>query len=182
MHAVGDDYANVPPAMALGRRGIVDNLHGYSIYGDYSKAAPARALIDAVAAATSMWRSPGARFAGYFAGKENIRWRSGRSRAKAGPGPADGFRDVDGGAQDDTALRTVWIFHRRRHDAIDAVLDRYGIPVVAGRCDAPREALTCHVLRRGFAGRGLPLVMLCSPGCQQPTGAGPHQATPYGFL
>ncbi|HMH55230.1 MAG TPA: transporter substrate-binding domain-containing protein, partial [Gemmatimonadales bacterium] len=33
---VGDDYANTPPVHALSRRGIVKNLVGYSVLGDYS--------------------------------------------------------------------------------------------------------------------------------------------------
>lgn len=48
LHVVGDDYANVPPAEALARRGIVDNVHGYSIYGDYSKPHPTQSLLDAL--------------------------------------------------------------------------------------------------------------------------------------
>src|SRR5690242_7829454 len=48
VHAIGDDYANVPPAIALARRGVIDNIRGYSIYGDYSKPEPTRSLIDAV--------------------------------------------------------------------------------------------------------------------------------------
>jgi mxaJ protein len=48
VHVVGDDYNNPPPAESLARRGIVDNVHGYSIYGDYSKPSPTRSLVDAL--------------------------------------------------------------------------------------------------------------------------------------
>jgi quinoprotein dehydrogenase-associated probable ABC transporter substrate-binding protein len=48
LHAIGDDYANVPPAEALAARGITRNVVGYSIYGDYSKPNPPADLIDAV--------------------------------------------------------------------------------------------------------------------------------------
>jgi YVTN family beta-propeller protein len=37
---VGDDGANPPPAMSLARRGIVDNVCGYTVYGDYADKAP----------------------------------------------------------------------------------------------------------------------------------------------
>ena len=37
---VGDDYNNTPPVHALSRRGIVGNLEGFSVYGDYSQANP----------------------------------------------------------------------------------------------------------------------------------------------
>ena len=46
---VGDDYANTPPAHALARRGIVQNVHGYSVIGDYSQPDPPARIIDAVA-------------------------------------------------------------------------------------------------------------------------------------
>jgi mxaJ protein len=45
---VGDDAMNTPPAHALARRGIVTNVRGYMLYGDYSRPDPQRAVIDAV--------------------------------------------------------------------------------------------------------------------------------------
>src|SRR5687767_7700652 len=35
VHLIGDDFANSPPAHALSARGLIDNIRGYSIYGDY---------------------------------------------------------------------------------------------------------------------------------------------------
>src|SRR4051794_18761124 len=32
---IGDDFSNTPPATGLTRRGIVRNVRGYTIYGDY---------------------------------------------------------------------------------------------------------------------------------------------------
>src|SRR6188472_3799180 len=34
---IGDDGANTPPAHALSRRGIIGNVRGYMIYGDYAE-------------------------------------------------------------------------------------------------------------------------------------------------
>ncbi|QOG23000.1 substrate-binding domain-containing protein [Bradyrhizobium sp. SEMIA] len=48
VHLVGDDGNNPPPAEALGEQGIVDNVRGYSIYGDYRQADPPARLIEAV--------------------------------------------------------------------------------------------------------------------------------------
>ncbi len=45
---VGDDYTNTPPAHALGRRGIVDNVRGYQIAGDYTKPNPPARILEAV--------------------------------------------------------------------------------------------------------------------------------------
>jgi quinoprotein dehydrogenase-associated probable ABC transporter substrate-binding protein len=46
VHLIGDD--STPPAMALGQEGIVDNVRGYLIYGDFSKPNPPARLIEAV--------------------------------------------------------------------------------------------------------------------------------------
>lgn len=48
VHVIGDDYTNTPPAHALANRGIVDNVRGYSVYGDYTQPNPPARLIDAV--------------------------------------------------------------------------------------------------------------------------------------
>jgi mxaJ protein len=48
VHLIGDDGVNVPPAHALAQRGIVTNVRGYSIYGDYRRDNPPAALIEAV--------------------------------------------------------------------------------------------------------------------------------------
>lgn len=46
---IGNDSMNTPPAHAIASRGIVDNVRGYMVYGDYSRANPPAAIIDAVA-------------------------------------------------------------------------------------------------------------------------------------
>ena len=59
---VGDDGANTPPAHALSRRGIIDNIVGYSVYGDYRSNSPPSAIIAAA------WGP----LAGYFAVKQSV--------------------------------------------------------------------------------------------------------------
>lgn len=46
---VGNDAMNTPPTHALARRGIINNVRGYMLYGDYQKPNPPAAIIDAVA-------------------------------------------------------------------------------------------------------------------------------------
>jgi len=48
VHLIGDDGNNTPPAHALGQQGIVDNVRGYMIYGDYREPDPPARLIEAV--------------------------------------------------------------------------------------------------------------------------------------
>ena len=67
VHLIGDDGANPPPVHALGRLGIVDNVSGYPIYGDYRQRDPPARVIDAVARGdidvAAVWGPLG----GYFA-------------------------------------------------------------------------------------------------------------------
>ena len=69
---VGDDANNTPPAHALTRRGIVSNVRGYTLYGDYSKPNPPSQIVDAVERGdidvALVW-SP---LAGYFAAKSPV--------------------------------------------------------------------------------------------------------------
>ncbi len=46
---IGDDFSNTPPAHALSRRGIVGNVRGFMVYGDYSRANPQARIVRAVA-------------------------------------------------------------------------------------------------------------------------------------
>ena len=50
VHLVGDDGANSPPVHALTQRGVIGNLVGYTVYGDYSQPSPPARLVEAVAA------------------------------------------------------------------------------------------------------------------------------------
>lgn len=67
VHLTGDDGANPPPAHALGQRGIVDNVVGYMIYGDYREPNPPARLIEAVAAGDIDVAAAWGPTAGYFA-------------------------------------------------------------------------------------------------------------------
>ena len=63
---VGDDGANSPPAHALSRRGIVDNIRGYTVYGDYRTNSPPSAIVAAVARGEVDLATVWGPLAGYF--------------------------------------------------------------------------------------------------------------------
>jgi mxaJ protein len=67
VHLIGDDGNNPPPAQALGDQGIVDNVRGYSIYGDYREANPPARLIEAVENGDIDVAAAWGPLAGYFA-------------------------------------------------------------------------------------------------------------------
>jgi mxaJ protein len=64
---VGDDGANPPPEQALARRGIVDNVVGFTIYGDYARPDPPLELVRAVARGEIDVAAAWGPTAGYFA-------------------------------------------------------------------------------------------------------------------
>lgn len=69
---VGADMSNTPPAHALARRGMVSNVRGYMLYGDYAKPNPPAAIVDAVARGdvdTAVVWGP---LAGYFAARSRV--------------------------------------------------------------------------------------------------------------
>jgi mxaJ protein len=67
VHVIGDDYNNVPPAQLLAAHGLSGALHGYPIYGAYSRPDPPRELIDAVAEGFIDVAIAWGPLAGYFA-------------------------------------------------------------------------------------------------------------------
>ena len=67
VHLIGDDYANSPPAHFLSTKGIVENVVGYSIYGDYGEDSPPGKIITAVATREIDVAIVWGPIAGYFA-------------------------------------------------------------------------------------------------------------------
>jgi mxaJ protein len=129
---IGDDYASSPPAHALANRGIVRNVSGFMVYGDYSQESPTRRIIDAVANGevdvSAVWGPT----AGYF-----IR----RSRVPLAVTPVSPQIDLPflpfvfdiamAVRRSDTALRDkLDEILVRREKEIDAILRRYGVPRV----------------------------------------------------
>src|SRR5690606_13385643 len=72
VHNIGDDGANTPPAHALGKRGIIENVVGYSIYGDYSQPNPPARLVEAVAKGDVDLAIVWGPLAGYFAARQPV--------------------------------------------------------------------------------------------------------------
>ena len=45
---IGDDSSNTPPTHALARRGVIGNVRGYMLYGDYTQPNPPAEIVRAV--------------------------------------------------------------------------------------------------------------------------------------
>jgi len=130
---VGDDGAQPPPAHALARRGIVDQVRGYTVYGDYASHAPQSAIVDALARREIDLAIVWGPVAGYFGAGE------GRPAMRSAPvqpwldGPQwPMVYDVSMAVRkDDVALRRALdrALDARRTD-VEKVLEDYRVPRV----------------------------------------------------
>jgi mxaJ protein len=131
---IGDDFSNTPPAHSLARRGIVQNVRGFMVYGDYATDSPPRAIIDAVAAGQIDVAVVWGPLAGYFA-------RSAEPQLAIQPvtplidGPMLPMTfDISMGVRkEDRALRRELddVLERNR-DEIRRLLETYGVPLIEG--------------------------------------------------
>jgi mxaJ protein len=134
VHLIGDDFANVPPAHALSQRGIIGNVRGYSIYGDYSQADPPAALIRAVASRDVDLAIAWGPLAGYFATRSTVPLAITPVPEDAAS-PALPFQyDIAMGVRRDDvvlkrALDAIITSHRSE---LDAILAAYNVPRVGG--------------------------------------------------
>ena len=129
---IGNDHVNSPPAHALSSRGIIDNVRGYTVYGDYRDQEPARGIIDAVAKndvdVAIVWGPQ----AGYFARQEKVALDIVPVSPQIDVPFLPFVFDISMGVRrGDNALRDRLdgVIERRRGD-IERILDAYGVPRV----------------------------------------------------
>lgn len=139
VHALGDDYANVPPEQALARHGLQDQLVGYSFFGDYAKPDPPRALIDAVARGEVDIAIAWGPLAGWAAAHAAAPLELTTIDRPADEPLPFSFAIAMGVRKTDPMLRVaVEGVLAQRGAQIDAVLDRFGIPHTAPRGEVLR--------------------------------------------
>ena len=131
---IGDDYANSPPAHALAMRGIVRNVVGYSVLGDYSRPNPPSRILEAVANGDVDVAIVWGPLAGYFATRERVPLFvtpiSPESQPRFLPFAFDISLAVRRG--DDALRKKLDEILLRRRPEIDRILASYGVPRVDG--------------------------------------------------
>ena len=132
---IGDDFANSPPAMALTKRGIVRNVRGYSVFGDYREPSPPSRIIRAVADGEIDVGIAWGPLAGYFASRSAVPLRVTPVSPEVDVPYLPFVFDIAMGVRrGDTALRdTLDAVLLRRRAEIDRLLAVYGVP----RADTP---------------------------------------------
>jgi len=133
---IGDDAANAPPAHGLARRGIVENVRGFMVYGDYRTAAPLAPIVEAVARrdidVAIVW-GPLA----YFAARQPVPLHV----TPIEPGALDeglpfAFGIAMGVRRKDEELRQhIQAAIEKLQPKIDAIMAEYGVP----RVDPPQQ-------------------------------------------
>jgi mxaJ protein len=127
----GDDYNNPPAAQELASRHLVQNVRGFTVYGDYSRPDPQRAIVDAVADGRVDVAIVWGPLAGYYAQREStpidVRPITGVS---AGSASRFTFDIAMGVRRDDTTLRAALDAVIAQHgDAMRRILQEYGVPL-----------------------------------------------------
>jgi quinoprotein dehydrogenase-associated probable ABC transporter substrate-binding protein len=69
---IGNDGFNTPPAHALGKQGIIQNVVGYTVYGDYRVDSPSARIVQAVENGEVDIAAVWGPLAGYFAQKSKV--------------------------------------------------------------------------------------------------------------
>jgi mxaJ protein len=130
---VGNDASNTPPAHALAERGVIANVRGYMLYGDYRRPNPPAAIVDAVERGDVDVALVWGPLAGYFAARSPVPLRL----EPVTPWFADQQWpmqfDVSVGVQKDNQklLNEIDGILERRSGDIRRLLASYHVPVVA---------------------------------------------------
>lgn len=132
---IGDDFANTPPAHALARRGIVQNVRGYPVQGNYAQPNPPARIVDALARGdidvAIVWGPLG----GYFAKHEPVRIAVTPVSPQIDQPFLPFVFDIAMGVRrsDSVFARRLDSVIVRRRPQIDSILAAYGVP----RVDVP---------------------------------------------
>jgi mxaJ protein len=129
---IGDDGANSPPAHALSRRGIVSNVFGYSVYGDYAAASPTSRIVRAVADGEVDVAAVWGPLAGYYAARQRVPLAIVPVQPQIDHGIPQAFDIAIAVRRDDRRMfARVEQFLTDRQAEIDRILDEYSVPRVA---------------------------------------------------
>lgn len=126
---IGNDATNTPPAHALSRRGIVRNVSGYTVYGDYAEANPPARIVGAVASGEVDVAVVWGPLAGYFTKAQPVALSITPVSPQYEPPFQMVFDIALGVRRGDDALRDLLNGAlERNRGAIDAILAEYAVP------------------------------------------------------
>jgi mxaJ protein len=144
---IGDDGANTPPVHALNNRGIVKNVVGYTIYGDYKQANPPAKIIDAVVNGEVDLAIVWGPLAGFFAKKEKTELSISPVSPQVDLPYLPFVYDISMGVRrgEDELKAQLEEILARRHAEIEKILDEYGVP----RADSAEQVKAVALNKEG---------------------------------
>ena len=132
VQVIGDDYTNAPPAHALASRGIVENVRGYHVAGDYAQPSPPSRIVEAVADGEIDVAIAWGPMAGYFATRQRVPLDVAPVTPQIDLPFLPMVYDISMGVRrEDIALRDqLDAIVGRRRASIDSLLERFEVPRV----------------------------------------------------
>jgi mxaJ protein len=128
---IGDDFANAPSAEALSHRGIIKNVRGYTVIGNYKEPNPPSRIVRAVSAGDVDVAIVWGPLAGYFAQRSGVPLRVVPVTPEIDVPYLPFVFDIAMGVRHgETALKDTLdaVIYRRQKD-IDRILRAYGVPL-----------------------------------------------------
>jgi mxaJ protein len=134
---IGNDGFNTPPAHALAAQGVVQNVRGYTVYGDYRDRNPAAGIVEAVRSGEIDVAAVWGPLAGYFASHAQPTLIVTPISDSGDFAPLRFQFDIGIGVRKgDNSLKTRLnqVLDHRKGD-IDSLLRSYGVPLDASDAD-----------------------------------------------
>ena len=138
---IGNDAMNTPPAHALARRGVVQNVRGFTVYGDYERPNPPARIVDAVATGEIDVGLVWGPLAGYFASRSKAPLRIQRVTPEVDAGIWPMTYDISMGvSQAEPQLRAqIDAILQKERPALERILDEYQVPRLPATTDTARN-------------------------------------------
>jgi mxaJ protein len=144
---VGNDSTNTPPAHALSRRGLTQNVHGYMLYGDYNRPNPPAAIIDAVGKGDIDVGVAWGPLAGYFSSRSPVSLRVEPVTPEVDATVLPMSFDISMGVRRDEPELQSRINGLLEADqpAIEAILREFHVPMVSGAAAGTAPATSANM-------------------------------------
>lgn len=127
---IGNDAMNTPPAHAIARRGVIRNVHGFMLYGNYGRPNPPARIVEAVVKGDVDIAMVWGPLAGYFARHSPVPLRLEPVTPALDGGVWPMTYDIAMGVRRNEPQLRAQIEHTliSRKPQIDAILRDFGVP------------------------------------------------------
>jgi mxaJ protein len=142
VQVIGDDGFNTPPSHALAAQGMVDNLVGYTVYGDYREPNPPERIIEGVKKGDVDIAAVWGPMAGFFANRSDVPLVITPISDGKAFRPFPFHFDIAMAVRHGDHARRAMLddFITRRQSQIKALLADFGIPTLQAPVKASRAA------------------------------------------